>query len=120
MTVETNEGGCRCGAIRFTAHGAPRLVANCHCRDCRRATGSAFATLADFERSKVTFNISPKSFRSSAGAERLYCGECGSPIAFRGDASPDEINIHVGAFDCPEIFRPTKDCHRESALWLSN
>ena len=117
MTAETNEGGCRCGAVRFVARGAPRLVANCHCRDCRKATGAAFATFVDFGRDQVTFNQPPKSFSPSAGAERLFCERCGSSIAFLGDASPDEINIHIGAFDQPEIFRPTEECHQESALW---
>lgn len=117
MAAETNEGGCRCSAIRFVALGPPRLVANCHCRDCRRATGSAFATFVDYERDQVAFNAPPKSYPSSAGAERLFCERCGSPIAFRGDASPDEINIHIGAFDHPETFRPSEECHQESALW---
>ena len=119
MTSKKNEGGCRCRAIRFVARGAPRLVANCYCRDCRKATGSAFTTFVDYERDQVTFNTAPKSFLSSAGAERLFCEQCGTPIAFRGDDSPDEINIHVGAFDHPENFRPTEDCHQESALWLT-
>ncbi len=117
MTAEMNEGGCRCGAVRFGARGAPRLVANCHCRDCRRATGSAFATFADYERDQVTFKTPPTSYSSSQGAERLFCEHCGSPIAFRSDASPDEINIHIGAFDHPEKFRPSEECHQENALW---
>ena len=34
-------GGCACGAIRYRCFGAPRYMGNCHCRDCRQATGSA-------------------------------------------------------------------------------
>jgi len=117
MTGEKIEGGCRCGAIRFVALGPPRLIANCHCSDCRKATGSAFTTFVDYERDEVTFNTPPKSFVSSANAERLFCEHCGSPIAFRGEASPDEINIHLGAFDHPEKFQPSEECHQESALW---
>ena len=37
-------GGCVCGEIRYTCSAEPLLVANCHCRDCQRASGSAFAT----------------------------------------------------------------------------
>lgn len=35
-------GGCACGAIRSDCSAAPLLVWKCHCRDCQRATGSAF------------------------------------------------------------------------------
>jgi len=35
-------GGCACCAIRYTCSAEPRYMGNCHCRDCQRATGSAY------------------------------------------------------------------------------
>ena len=35
-------GGCACRALRYKCTGAPRYMGNCHCRDCQRATGSAY------------------------------------------------------------------------------
>lgn len=35
MAEEIREGGCNCGAVRFTARGRPRFISNCHCLDCR-------------------------------------------------------------------------------------
>lgn len=113
----THTGGCQCGAVRFTAIGQPLLVANCHCNSCRKATGAAFATFVDFNRREVAFEQAVNTYRSSRGAERLYCNKCGTPIAYRGDGSPKEINIYIGAFDHPECFEPTENCHYESALW---
>jgi hypothetical protein len=36
-------GGCACGAIRYECTAPPLYMGNCHCRDCQRETGSAFA-----------------------------------------------------------------------------
>src|SRR5437762_12413499 len=39
------KGGCLCGAVRYTAEADPTSATVCHCRDCQKFTGSAFATL---------------------------------------------------------------------------
>ncbi len=112
-----HHGGCQCGAVTFIARGAPILVANCHCHDCRKATGAAFTTFVDFQRDHVTFIPEPSTFYPSPTVERLFCSACGTPIGYRGDGSIDEINLYLGAFKKPENFEPTEECNQESALW---
>jgi hypothetical protein len=34
-----------CGAIRYRFSGEPQFAVDCHCRDCQRETGSAFAPI---------------------------------------------------------------------------
>ena len=43
------EGGCACGAVRYRLTAAPMFVHCCHCRDCQRQTGTAFALNALIE-----------------------------------------------------------------------
>ena len=43
------EGGCACGAVRYRLHAAPMFVHCCHCRDCQRQSGGAFAINALIE-----------------------------------------------------------------------
>lgn len=74
-------GGCYCGAIRFEVADEFSYAMNCHCSDCRRATGSAFKPFAGIARKKL---------RMTAGADRVlifgdrtanhdvHCGTCGS------------------------------------------
>jgi hypothetical protein len=37
------EGGCACGTTRYKLTAAPLIVHACHCRDCQRLSGGAFA-----------------------------------------------------------------------------
>ena len=38
-------GGCQCGVIRYEVTGIPQQVCVCHCMDCQRQSGSAFAAV---------------------------------------------------------------------------
>jgi hypothetical protein len=37
-------GGCLCGAVRYECSVDPLFMGNCHCRDCQKASGSAYET----------------------------------------------------------------------------
>ena len=52
--AEVLGGGCACGAVRFRLASAPMFVHCCHCRDCQRQTGSAFALNALVETDRIT------------------------------------------------------------------
>ena len=46
-------GGCACGAVRYVVNAEPVLMLNCHCRDCQRATGGAYAPVVVVPRTAV-------------------------------------------------------------------
>ncbi len=113
-------GRCLCGAVRFTARGAPRWVAHCHCESCRRATSAALATYAGFDTANVEWTAErPREFSSSPGVLRRFCGKCGSPMSFEGVRWPGEIHLFAASFDQPESLRPTIHVHvGEQLSWL--
>lgn len=113
-------GGCLCGDVRFEAATAPVAVVFCHCRTCRRQTGAPVAAFVDFRRADVRFSgAEPARFASSPGVERGFCARCGSSLFFAGDATPDLINIHLGAMDDPQDFVPADSVHEALKLpWL--
>jgi hypothetical protein len=103
----TYSGGCLCGRIRFAAEGPPIDVHYCHCGMCRRATGSAFATLAWFATGDVAWIAgTPAIWRSSRIAERGFCACCGTPLLLRYDGEA-RLALMVGAFDRPASLVPT-------------
>ena len=111
-------GGCQCGAIRYSIF-APSIqpLTVCHCRMCQKALGSpsgAFVAfnLIDFQWTRG----SVASFESSSIAVRLFCAQCGTPLA----AQPKQesiIYICLGSFDQPQQFgKPQRQMGVESCL----
>ena len=49
----TLAGSCLCGAVHYAVADEFVYAANCHCSNCRRATGSAFKPFAGIERDKL-------------------------------------------------------------------
>ena len=49
-------GGCACGQVRYRLTAAPMFVNCCHCLDCQRQTGGAFAINAIVERDRVVLD----------------------------------------------------------------
>lgn len=100
-------GGCLCGAVRYKAAGAPRLVHYCHCGMCRRATGGPFAVLVWWNAQAVQWTeAEPNLRRSSPIAQRGFCGCCGTPLFLRYDGQ-ERLALMLGSFDDPLRLRPT-------------
>jgi len=53
MTDTILSGSCFCGAVRYRLTRAPMFINCCHCRDCQKQTGGAFAINGLIERSCV-------------------------------------------------------------------
>lgn len=76
-------GQCLCGAIRYTVDDGFSYALNCHCSQCRRATGSAFKPFGGIERDRLRIDA-PESVLLRYGdddAHDLHCRCCGSLLA---------------------------------------
>jgi hypothetical protein len=113
-------GGCACGAVRYACAADPLFALNCHCRDCQRETGSAFAPILAVPRSAFAVTQgSPRYFdvRADSGytTRRAFCAECGSPLFGEPGSRTDMVTIRAGSLDDPSIFRPTQNIFTASA-----
>ncbi|NIS07140.1 MAG: GFA family protein [Gammaproteobacteria bacterium] len=100
-------GRCLCGSLQFEVRGKPLWVAHCHCRSCRRNTGSAVATFVGFRKDQLTYTCGERKFyASSAGVQRGFCAECGTPMTYEADRWPGEVHVYVATLDNPDDFRP--------------
>jgi hypothetical protein len=112
-------GGCACGAIRYACEGEPTLMLNCHCRDCQRASGSAYAAIAIFPKTAVALAGEPRwvkaTGRSGHPVERGFCADCGSPIAIKLGMAPNLFGVQAASLDEPARFKPKYDIFTSSA-----
>ena len=114
MTVT---GGCLCGAVRFEAEGEPFDETFCHCTICRRSSGASPVAWVTFPADRFRYTCGePKTFRSSDHGHRFFCGDCGSPLAFRSDRFPSEIDLATCVLDDPEPLAPRD--HTQAAFGL--
>jgi hypothetical protein len=113
-------GGCACGAVRYAVTGAPKWAAHCHCGDCRRTTGAAYATYAGFATDQLSWSgDTPRHHHSSPGVTRSFCGKCGTPLAYEGARWPGEIHLHGGTLDDPGAIRPQAHVYvGQKAPWV--
>ena len=47
------KGSCLCGTVAYEVADAFEYAMNCHCPDCRRATGAAFKSFAGIPRDRL-------------------------------------------------------------------
>jgi hypothetical protein len=106
----TRKASCRCGALTAACTGEPVRVSVCHCLECQKRTGSAFAVQARWPEGKVemtgTFRIWERIADSGGRALYRFCPECGSTVAYTNDGWPGMIAVPVGAFADPDFPAP--------------
>ena len=112
-------GGCACGAIHYECNADPVVMLNCHCRDCQRASGSAYAPVLVVPKSAVQMHGEPRYYevvgKAGKAIERGFCPTCGSQVAVKLERLPDFLGLQAGSLEDPSIYRPKMDVFTSSA-----
>lgn len=113
-------GGCACGAIRFICSAEPLYMGNCHCRDCQRATGSAYFAAVIAKASAFSLTSGEpvwyeKKADSGTAMRRGFCSSCGSPLLLTNGAIPDFMVLYASSLDDPSWYKPQRDIYVASA-----
>ena len=107
MSQSVVEGGCLCGALRYRVEGHPIVSGICHCRTCRRTASAPTLPFVTFAADEfILMRGTPSDFHSSQGVTRSFCGRCGSPLTYRSDSEPGQIDVMTCSLDDPEAYPP--------------
>jgi hypothetical protein len=102
-------GRCLCGRVQFEIDGRLGPAIFCHCSQCRRASGSAFAVNAPVRARYLSFRAGRDvitEYESTPGKFRAFCSGCGSPIYSRLASDPETFRIRMGTLDDDPGRRP--------------
>ena len=118
------EGGCLCGAVRYHAEAEPVFTGVCHCRNCQRATGGAFAPVIGLPELALTVTGPVKTYRdqgdSGKAMLRRFCPECGSSLYDSAEAMPDLVMVLTGTLDDAGWVQPQVEIFCDSAQpWVA-
>ena len=113
--MTTRIASCRCGQLRATVIGDPVRVSACHCLNCKKRSGSAFAVQARWPSAQVQIEGPSKTFVTVADSGNRatfhFCPDCGSDVYYAMDGKFDDkfndlVAIPLGAFDDPFFAAP--------------
>nr|OQO26939.1 hypothetical protein B0A51_04187 [Rachicladosporium sp. CCFEE 5018] len=104
---------CLCGKISGTVTGTDKGAVLCHCPNCRRFTGSAFAHNQRYTKASIAYTTPsrPKVYRDSdtksgVTLKRSFCADCGSSIFIESEAVEGLVIVHCGVIDDAEARKP--------------
>lgn len=103
-TARAVDGGCLCGAIRFSVVMPTLFCGHCHCSMCRRNHGAAYVTWLAVPRSHVSIERGEDQltrYQSSQHGSRSFCSRCGSSLFCVSTGHPDVIDIPLANMDGP-------------------
>jgi len=108
--AQVYEGGCLCGALRYSSSAAPSDTGYCHCRLCQRSTGAPVLAWASFPVEAFRYTRGePARYASSSHGHREFCATCGTQIAYRESKGASSVDVNVGSLDDPAAAPPR--CH---------
>jgi hypothetical protein len=101
-------GKCLCGAVHYAVTDEFAYAANCHCSNCRRATGAAFKPFAGIERDKleITEGVDNLMRFGDENGHDTHCKVCGS-LLYSVVRDGAFVHVTMGTLVDDPSIRPT-------------
>ena len=118
------EGGCLCGAVRYSSDDDPLNQTICHCKHCQKQAGSAFSLVVAVFRHGLDVQGELAIYEdvgdSGQAVLRKFCAKCGSPVLSDLVAVPDVVFVKAGTLDDTSWLKPDAHIWADSKQqWLS-
>jgi len=102
---KVRQGGCLCGAVRYSVRGEPSHVGRCHCADCRKRSGSTYTIYGQWSLDSFEFKGEYATYENDS-----FCPRCGGRLF---SLYPEGVELQLGSLDDPPFeMRP------EAEIWI--
>ncbi len=126
MSSERREGGCLCGAVRYSVPWPPQWLVTCSCSNCQKQSGSALSVVGMVARDALQLAGELATFTDTADSGnavyRRFCAKCGSPVLTDTDQAREQgtIFFKAGTLDRTADLEPTMHMWTRSAQrWIA-
>ena len=123
--VPSFEGRCTCGQIRYRMTSPPMIVHACHCTECQRLSGGAFALNALIEADRVerlAGETEPVPVTGTSGRTQTIhrCPRCKVALWSHYPGGGEKLSfVRVGTLDEPRRLPPQIHIYTSTKLpWL--
>jgi hypothetical protein len=114
-------GTCGCGAVSFEIAEPFVSSVYCHCTRCQRRTGTGSSVNARAKAQSfriLTGDDRVQSWKPDTGAEKFFCGDCGSALFSRNPSDSEHVGVRLGTLDDdPEIRPSARQFVAYAAVW---
>jgi hypothetical protein len=114
-------GACLCGGVRYVVDDEFEYAFNCHCSQCRRATGSAFKPFGGIPRSRLRVLEGKEKLRIYGDelTHDAHCGACGS-LLYSVVRAGAYAHVTYGTLaDVPTRLPSAHICVASKAAWYA-
>jgi len=97
------EGGCHCGAVRYSMPVEVAHHALCHCVDCRKCAGAPAVAWALAPTDQVRITGETTEYASSEHGRRHFCPNCGTGLFYtNAEIFPGLTDVQSATLDDPD------------------
>ena len=113
-------GGCLCKAVTYKSNADPLMILNCHCENCRRATGSVFGTNMFVPEDQLQFDGELTTFNHKAASGNTitnqFCTKCVTQLFRSSSGRHNVVSVRAGTVDDPNILKPNMNVFTDSMV----
>jgi hypothetical protein len=103
MTLQTFDGGCHCGRVRFRVTAELSRVTDCNCSVCGKK-GFLHLIVAPEQFELLSGQGALTIYRFNTGtAKHTFCSTCGIHPFYVPRSDPDKIDVNVRCLDGVDV-----------------